>query len=315
MDRGVESLLHDVITRGGIDESMLVAAFGLASGVLVFLRGFGLWRRHRWIEDTPTARVRSMPLGRVELHGRAQAKAELAAPFTGEPCVFYRYRIEEETGSGRRRRWREIAAGDSSAWPFYLEDETGRVLVDPRDASVEIAVDYRETNPPLVGALLAFLDERGIDPEGWFGLRRKLRFTQWHIAPGEALFVLGVAQPRAGLALERRQRIAGRLAALKGDRRALAELDRDRDGNVSPEEWEVARRLAVEAVDRETVDDRIAVSADAHRSIPFVVADAPEALVLRSLRWRALGCIVGGAALHLFCLAFLLGRFGLIGRS
>ena len=76
-----------------------------------------------------------MALGRVELHGRAQEKAELRAPFTGRACVYYRYTLEELVRSGNRNRWRQIESGDSAAWPFYLEDDTGRVLVDRRVCS------------------------------------------------------------------------------------------------------------------------------------------------------------------------------------
>jgi hypothetical protein len=288
-------------------------AGGIVGGLVLFGAGFRAWRRLRLIEDTPTSRVRSMALGRVELAGRALGKADLEAPFTGAPCVYYRYRIEQEVRSNKRRSWRTVARGDSSAWGFYLEDDTGRVLVDPAGAEVDLSHDWKETNPELAPRLLAALARDGVDPEGWL-FRKKLRFTEWHIAPGDPLYVLGVAQERPGLAGERRRRIAEKLAALKRDPEAMAHLDVDGDGRVDADEWEVARRLVVQEITTEALDDRVVVAAAPQGESPFYVTDRGEDRVRSRHRWRAIGGIYGGGALALGCGAGLLHQFGLLGR-
>jgi hypothetical protein len=288
-------------------------AVGAGAGVVLFFSGFRAWRRLRLIEDTPTSRVRSLPMGRVEVQGRTAGKAELEAPLTGTPCVYYRYRIEQEVRSNRRRSWRTLAKGDSSAWGFHLEDETGRVLVDPAGAEVDIGHDWRETDPPLSTSLLQVLGRHGIDPHGLV-FRKRLRFTEWRLAAGDPVYVLGVAQERPGLANERRRRIAEKLAAWKRDPDAMAHFDADRDGSVDAEEWEVVRRLAVEQVALEGEDDRVCVAADPHGDAPFYVSDREEGRVLSRHRWRAFGGIWGGAALALGCSAGLLERLGLLGR-
>ena len=287
---------------------------GLGGGLFLFFRGFASWRHLRLVQDTPTSKVRSLALGRVELHGRAQEKGELTAPFTGRDCVFYRYEIEEEVRGNRHRQWRTVDRGSSEAWPFYLEDETGRVLVDPRGARVDLPVDYRETNPHLAGPLAAFLAERGIEARTFFGFRRKLRFTEWHIAPGEEVYVLGVAQERGSLAHERRARIAEKLVALKADSEAMAHFDRDGDGRVSGEEWEVARRLTVQEIELQGFEDRVVVAREPGGSTPFYISDRAEARVVSRHWWEATGGVLGGAALALVCLAGLLHRLELLGR-
>ena len=80
--------------KGGMRdlEACVWLAGGILGGLALFGAGFRAWRRLRLIEDTPTSRVRSMALGRVELAGSAVGKADLEAPFTGTPCVYYRYR-------------------------------------------------------------------------------------------------------------------------------------------------------------------------------------------------------------------------------
>jgi hypothetical protein len=288
---------------------------GAIGGVWLFFTGFRTWRQVRLIADTPTSKVRSLALGRVELRGRAQGKGELCAPLTGASCVYYRYLVEQEVRSNRRRSWRTLVSGSSEAWPFYLEDETGRVLVDPRGAQVELAPDLRAVDPPFVGPLAAFAAEHGIEGRGFLGMGKRLRFSEWHVAPGDALYLLGVAQERGGLVHERRVRIAEKLAALKTDAAALARLDTDGDGRVSHEEWDVARRLAVQDIELAGFEDRVVVAADAGKATPFLIADRDERGLLRARRWRAVGGVVGGALLSLFCWAGLLHRLGLLGRS
>lgn len=288
-------------------------AGGALGGLVLFGRGFRAWRRLRLIEDTPTSRVRSLALGPVELCGRALGKADLEAPFTGTPCVYYRYRIEQEVRRGRHRSWRTLARGDSAAWGFLLEDETGSVLVDPAGAEMDLAHDWRETDPALAPRLLAALAREDIDPHGWL-FRKRLRFTEWHVAPGDPLYVLGVAQERPGIAGERRRRIAEKLAALKRDPEAMAHLDANGDGGVDAEEWEVARRLVVQEMTLAAVEDRVVIAAAANGEAPFYITDRGEPQVRSRQRWRSLAGIYGGAALALGCGAGLLHIFGPFGR-
>ena len=292
----------------------VAAMFGAVFGVVAFGWGFFIWRRLRLIQDTPTAKVRSMALGRVEVFGRAQEKAELAAPITGTRCVYYRYKVEERRGSGRNARWATLEKGDSSAWGFYLEDETGQVLVLPERASVEIGVDFRGTNSALASLIQG---REHVDAGRWqrfslFG-QREIRLTESRIAAGEAVYVLGVAQERPGLASERRERIAEKLRALKTDPDAMAHFDADGDGSISSDEWDIARQLVVQEVRQEGYDDRIVIAADRNKNAPFYVSDGHEQAIVSRHRWKCIAGIWGGAALNLVCLYFLLFRFGFLG--
>lgn len=91
-----------IVAVGGPGPALLLLG-GLAGGCVLFGRGFVLWRRKRLIEDTPTARIRSMPLGRVEVFGRAEEKTALEAPLTGTRCVYYRYRSPSPSSRGADR--------------------------------------------------------------------------------------------------------------------------------------------------------------------------------------------------------------------
>jgi hypothetical protein len=298
-----------------LQQDVLLAGVGVAAGVGFFLRGFGLWRRKRLIENTPRSKVRSLALGRVELHGKALAGAELEAPVSGLPCVYFAFRIEEERGSGKNRRWHLLLAGDSAEQPFFLEDETGRIRVDPAGADVEVPDHVRSLGSGPDARVEALLLSKGISFGGFFGTVRRVRASEKRILPGDPLFVLGVAQERPGLARERRETATGRLRALKADPAALAAADRDGDGRISAEEWEAVRREAVREAELAPAADAVVVARAPRGEAPFVISNHREEKLLRRLGLRAWGRIFGGAALALGCLAWLFARFGMGGTS
>ena len=284
-------------------------------GCVLFAHGFVLWRRKRAIEDTPPSKIRSVALGAAELEGTARPKDPLVAPVSGLPCAWYRYRIERETHSGNERNWTTVASGDSADWPFYLEDETGRVRVDPKGATAEIPNQIHETDPEISGPLAQLLTDHGIDcSSGWFGNRSRLRVSEARVDPGARLFVYGVAQARHGMLEERRFQIAARLAEIKKDPAAMKAADLDGDGEVSLEEWDAIRQRVSADVDRAPVADRVVIARDPLGASLFVLSTRPRAALAHSLSWRALGSVFGGAALALVSLALLLERFGILGR-
>src|SRR5881409_2538250 len=119
LTRARQHLIYDLI------------AFLAGGGLIVF--GFIVLRRKRLLENVPTSRIRSVAMGFAELAGRAKNRTPLAAPFSDIPCVYYRFLVEEERQGRRGREWTTIDQGQSSD-PFYLQDETGALLVDPSGA-------------------------------------------------------------------------------------------------------------------------------------------------------------------------------------
>jgi hypothetical protein len=157
-------------------------------------------QRKRLIESIPTSTIRSLALGLVEISGQAQPEEHLlSAPFSGLPCVFFSYAVEEHIGSGKHARWETIANGTSEQ-PFFVSDTTGQVFVMPLGAEL-ILPDERTYRNDWLGELppatIAGLNRLGISTERWIG-SKTLRCRETFLQPEEQVYVLGTAHEHLG---------------------------------------------------------------------------------------------------------------------
>ncbi|MCL4235667.1 MAG: hypothetical protein KJ042_14240, partial [Deltaproteobacteria bacterium] len=211
---------HDVslgpLRHVGLD---LGALFFCVSAV-AFYESFRALRVKRWIDHTPTSKARSVAMGMAELRGTARRAYNLLTPLTSQACVHYRLRRYEKVATSKGER--ERVTGDTSCGPvpFYLDDETGTVLVDPLGAKMKpthtqhIDGEYRT---PWGASLVT---------EG------NVRYVEEWIPEGASLTVLGHATDMERPVVPLRDRVAAKLRALKGDRARLAKYDANRDGHI-----------------------------------------------------------------------------------
>jgi Zn-finger nucleic acid-binding protein len=185
-----------------LDATVLYLTVGVMGGIGLTIYGFIVNNRKRLIESIPTSPARSLALGLVEVSGHAQPEnGLLRAPFSGMPCVLFSYTVEERRASGKETRWETIAKG-TSAEPFFVQDETGKVLVVPFDAQL-ILPDNRTTRSNWLGSLpeqtILGLLKLGISVDGWLG-EKTIRCSEACILPEETVYVLGTAQENRGAA-------------------------------------------------------------------------------------------------------------------
>jgi hypothetical protein len=114
----------------------------LILGVGLFAYGFVLYRRYRQLQDTPRTTARAVAMGFVHLHGKTVGAETLQSPITKVPCCYYSYSIEH--WEERRKRWISISR-DTQFCPFYLDDGTGRVLVNPAGARFDLPKTFAGT--------------------------------------------------------------------------------------------------------------------------------------------------------------------------
>jgi hypothetical protein len=245
----------------------------------------------RLIEDTPTSRLRSVTQGFVELTGTARVfdGDPIVAPLSMRHCCWYRYSVQErDRGSRANAEWLTVESETSSA-VFMLDDGDGICGIDPEGAQVTPStrrvwygnerMPWRE--PPHESFL------------GWM-VGGRYRYSEERIDLGVELIAIGHLATHGGAApaLEDLD-VAGILRDWKTDRAALlARYDRDGNGELSPEEWEQARRdaraLAAEQAATAAVAPGIdLVSRPASGERPFILAAVSEETLRRRELLRA----------------------------
>ena len=168
---------------------------GFLFGLFLFVNGFKSFKLKRAIENIPTSKIRSLAMGIVEIYGTVVPGKVLKSPFSNKDCVYYKYIIEEYRKSGKNSRWVKIDSGEQREY-FYIRDETGTVLVNPVKAQIEIPVDFiysseMGTDPP--SEVVKFLNQKGISYEGLFGINKKMKYTEFFLAPNDKVYILGTA--------------------------------------------------------------------------------------------------------------------------
>ncbi len=140
----------------------LIPGLALVSvSLLLLLWSLHLRRRHRLLRDLPTSKARGVFIGLVELKGTAEAESPLRSFLAGQRCVHYHYSVEErwsrtvtehytdkdgkpQTRTRHESGWNTVASGGETM-PFYLQDDTGVVLVRPDGARIEPCTLFSET--------------------------------------------------------------------------------------------------------------------------------------------------------------------------
>jgi hypothetical protein len=233
--------IRDLVVQSSPREFWLAASLTVCAAMACFYLIFRWLHHARLIADTPTAYIRSAAQGYVELQGWAKMMdgAPIHAPLSGLPCVWYSYKVEQKTKDDDR--WRTIESSVSEAI-FYLEDGTGRCIVDPEGADIipSVRLCWRGLlrRPGVAPSSTEFRDT--LLSSGPY------RYTECRIQDGAPLYAIGqfVALGTADTATVNEE-IRDLLSRWKQNRRELLRrFDADGDGEIGPHEWEEVRRQA-----------------------------------------------------------------------
>ena len=193
-------ILTDVTLVALILPSTELAVFtliGIAGGLYLFVRGFRLLARKRLLLNTPTSKIRSASLGLVEVSGVATGPYTLPAPITGKPCFFYRTTAWQQNDD-KKSEWQKVA-DETLHVPFFLDDSTGQLLIEPNGAELDLHRDFNQdysdpffssrATPPV----LSFLARHGIRSSN------KIRIEECSIQPQIPLFIVGTLAENPGI--------------------------------------------------------------------------------------------------------------------
>ncbi len=252
-----------------MEDLFFYAVFGFFFGIFLFFKGFRWLKQKKTIENIPTSKVRSIAMGLVEVFGKIITYNEksMLSPFSRKKCIYYRYTIEEYRKTGKNSHWVTVDNGEKSV-PFYLKDNTGKVLVDPTGANVDIPKDTEfisgiGRNPPTV--VKSFLKINSLNFETFLGFNRNMRYREYFIEPDEKLFIMGTA----------------------GDNPFV------KDATSSKNEEDI-------------------MISKGNKKQFYYISDKNEHGVLKSLKWKIFGGLIGGSLLSLACLAIILINLGIL---
>ena len=147
--------------------AIFVGVLGLLFGTKLGLRKIIL---KRTIENVPTSPTTGAVYGLTELKGSAEfagTSNRLRGPLTSTMCVYFRYLVEREEGSGKDSKWVTVT-DRSEQTPFFCRDQEGRMLIDPSGAE--------------------FFSARKVHNQ-----KGRYRYTEWSIAGGDEIYALGSA--------------------------------------------------------------------------------------------------------------------------
>jgi hypothetical protein len=173
------------------------SVLAVGAGAFAFAHGFRSLRLQRLIRDTPTAKVRSLAMGLVELQGPLRSRSRTRAPFTDKDCVWWEVELQTLRQSKNGLKSWQTVHRERSGHPFYLDDGTGTALVYPQDAEVHAGdVVSEETHgfgvpEPYAG----YMQTRELGMRHLWSMG-PMRFRERVIEEGRAVYVLGRAEPK-----------------------------------------------------------------------------------------------------------------------
>ncbi len=268
----------------------------------------------RLIEDTPTAKIRSAHQGYVELEGTGKLMdgPPIIAKLSGLPCVWFRYQVEELVRTHHKghtqARWNVVEQGESTE-TFWLQDETGRVVIDPEGADVTPRHKDRWRSGSSLGGIAR-------QPAGAARLfatnvgHGKYRLTEERINNGERLYALGLLKSVSSYTSMPTvdEDVRGLLKDWKKDQPTmLRRFDLNKDGKIDEIEWRLARAQAR----RETMKNRqeqvihsteglsvLGPTRDSSR--PYILSAFTQAELTKRYKWwaalYAVACFFSGLA-------------------
>jgi len=177
---GIWPFLLGIPLLGGVFDTHGDGAPGFVIAALVIAGGGGLayglraLRRRERLRSVLPGRIRSMALGAVQLSGKVVPCFPLMAPYARVRCGWYRLELRtREEGESDQDYWiRSSERSGSGDMPFWLEDSTAAVLIQP--AGAEVDVEPQRTS---------------VDSQ--------TEAVEWILAEGQTVFVRGFAQRRS----------------------------------------------------------------------------------------------------------------------
>jgi hypothetical protein len=272
------------------------AFFGFGAGIYLFFKGFRIYREYRVLEDTPEIPIRSVAMGLVQIHGKAQGSELVEGPVSRTQCLFYKVDIERWVQDKNGGHWSHYKT-DADGPKFYLEDVTGKVLVDAHGAEYDlIQTSKRETGRGSGVISLGRL----------WGAKQDSSMAASGASVSDSDLLSYVESVRGG---SKFSFSLGASSVLNISGSGSSSKYRLTEYCILPDHWYDVTGTCAENPQAKDVHDRNLILKGQNEPT-FLISWRGEKEIERTLRNRAALYVFGGAALSVVCLGFLLKKFG-----
>jgi hypothetical protein len=185
-----------------INSLRIFSSIAIASGSYFCFFGFQLLARIHFLLSTPSPKICNAALGPVEVNGWAVGPHSMSAPITGQACFLYRTTAWRQTHD-KKHKWEKVADETLHA-PFFIEDSSGHLLIEPFGADLDLHCDFQQefdqpSASPAARAghiplcVSAFLSRHAVASDC------RLRIEEQLIKPKDALFIAGTLRKNPGI--------------------------------------------------------------------------------------------------------------------
>jgi hypothetical protein len=201
----------------GLSANMIVLLFilllVLTASLSILSSGLKSYFFLRRLRITPVSTTGSSKTGIIAIKGRAKSWKTLLSPISGVPCAYWRVTAEcTEPVPHGTEIWtiesKQIYSADSRT-QFYVEDDTGRLLVNPQGAEMDI--HCKEYNGYISGhgqpnekpatmdeRVIRFIESLDNKEQHYFWVHDFFSISEYYLPEDETLYVLGRVNPVNG---------------------------------------------------------------------------------------------------------------------
>lgn len=181
-----------------LEHQTVASSLAVAAGICFFVRGLSLLARKRR-QNALACKIACVLPGLVEVNGVATGPNTISAPITSQPCYLHRT-VAWQQRQAPSQEWEKLA-DETLHVPFFLDDATGQLLIEPLGAELDLQSEFhKEYDSPL------FLEQKKVPQSVSLFLARhrvapvrRIRIEEYCVRPETIVFVAGTVTENPGI--------------------------------------------------------------------------------------------------------------------
>ena len=320
------------------NDGILKVCFALiGGGSYFFYKGLLNFKLQQRIKDIPRSKISSAAIGsNIEIHGKVVSTVEesITSPFTKKKCSAFIWNLQELTGHGKNKEWRDVYTFYSTPFLYIQDESTHFAAVDLsscefQEGSYDHEQRFTDRNfdlPDKVKVILKKSKMLNTDETSSFFNVSTFRLRERAFFYDQPIFAIGSARPvpkteKAAIENSRfkygsrevglKKKIMERLRLYKSDRDTILKYDKNSNSILDLEEEkkmyqdiesDILLQFGMNAVNPYLANSKLLLTSDTSAKEIFnlnkvYLSHKHEDLVVRGLKLKAFLGIIGGPIL------------------